>query len=314
MRGSWQHFLKKMNYSSTAESHSKHPVSPLYFTGRPVMYETIVKIELLLGEIKKHSPKLYKTILNAEQPKNFPWKKIEDCNKVMKMVQTEKDYNKLTNILLKLYPILRPIEALLSENSEKERLANGDVSLWKEKAFEICSPFLSAASQIELKDSSSEENTTTILKDESNAENYRRSISVTPGETFSYVGRDNLGRGVGEGTRKTASSKAYAISGEGIVLINNKHFSQFFSSVRDAYEFIRPLAIVEKYELVKKELRGDLKPAHHTSVFDSLNIWIKTSSGGISGQLGASKLALAKALANYNEEWIEPLKIGKWFP
>ncbi|KAF2757124.1 hypothetical protein EJ05DRAFT_487104 [Pseudovirgaria hyperparasitica] len=104
---------------------------------------------------------------------------------------------------------------------------------------------------------------------------YKRDIqphmnAATPGTI------DIQGRAAGVGKRKSSSAVAYAVEGEGEVMVNGKPLSLMFSRVHD-----RETAI------------WALKATHRV---DKYNIFAIVKGGGTTGQAGALTMAIAKAL------------------
>jgi len=82
------------------------------------------------------------------------------------------------------------------------------------------------------------------------------------------------------GKRKTAIAKATIKEGTGIVLVNKRPYEQL--------DFFKKLSIMEPLELAKK-------------VLDKIDfdISVNVSGGGSEGQIGASRLAIAKAIVKF---------------
>ncbi|MCM8805558.1 MAG: 30S ribosomal protein S9 [Candidatus Omnitrophica bacterium] len=90
------------------------------------------------------------------------------------------------------------------------------------------------------------------------------------------------------GRRKTARAIVKMTEGEGKILINGKNISEYFPLVTQQAEVLKPLKVVE--------LDG------------KFNIEVKSEGGGISGQVDAIKLGIARALVKYNPELISRLR------
>ena len=88
----------------------------------------------------------------------------------------------------------------------------------------------------------------------------------------------------GIGKRKTSVAKVFLTEGSGTIKVNNKGFEEFFS------------AIGEERELVKN-------PFILVNVNNKYDLDIKVKGGGISSQLDAIRLAIAKALCTINTEY-----------
>lgn len=87
----------------------------------------------------------------------------------------------------------------------------------------------------------------------------------------------------GVGKRKTSVAKVFLQNGSGIITINNKPFEEFF------------LGIGEERELIK----NPLILVNLNNVYD-INIIVH--GGGITSQLEATRLAIAKAICNMSLE------------
>jgi small subunit ribosomal protein S9 len=88
----------------------------------------------------------------------------------------------------------------------------------------------------------------------------------------------------GIGKRKTSVAKVFLTEGSGTIKVNNKGFEEFFSGIG------------EERELVKN-------PFILINVNNKYDLDIKVKGGGISSQLDAIRLAIAKALCTINNEY-----------
>jgi small subunit ribosomal protein S9 len=93
---------------------------------------------------------------------------------------------------------------------------------------------------------------------------------------------------LGTGRRKTAVARVFLRSGKGTITVNGRPFDHYFPS-----EAAR--AIVRQ-------------PLLATETADKFDILITTDGGGISGQAGAAKLGIARALLEFNSELRAKLK------
>lgn len=78
------------------------------------------------------------------------------------------------------------------------------------------------------------------------------------------------------GKRKSSIARAYLAEGSGKILINNREMTEYFPLGVNQYVVQQPL------ELLK--------------VTDQYDIFVNVSGGGMSGQAGAVRLALSRAL------------------
>jgi small subunit ribosomal protein S9 len=92
----------------------------------------------------------------------------------------------------------------------------------------------------------------------------------------------------GTGRRKTSTARVFLRPGSGSVTINHKAFDSFFPS-----------------EALRTQIRQPLLLTETTDKFDVL---VTVAGGGVSGQAGAVRLGIARALVEYNAELRKPLK------
>jgi small subunit ribosomal protein S9 len=84
------------------------------------------------------------------------------------------------------------------------------------------------------------------------------------------------------GRRKTAVARAYLNPGSGKITVNKKEYKDYFKNDSYIREVVSPLQI--------------------TDTIGTFDIHINVAGGGLSGQTGAVKLAIARALVRNNEE------------
>lgn len=88
----------------------------------------------------------------------------------------------------------------------------------------------------------------------------------------------------GIGKRKTSVAKVFLKEGSGLIKVNNKLFEDFFSGVGEERELIKnPFILV--------------------NVSNKYDLDVKVKGGGISSQMDAIRLAIAKALCTINNEY-----------
>jgi small subunit ribosomal protein S9 len=92
----------------------------------------------------------------------------------------------------------------------------------------------------------------------------------------------------GIGKRKTSVAKVFLKEGSGTITVNNKTFEDFFASV------------AEERELLKN-------PFIFVNVNNKYDVDVKVKGGGVSSQMDAIRLAIAKALCNINGEYRQVL-------
>ncbi len=89
------------------------------------------------------------------------------------------------------------------------------------------------------------------------------------------------------GRRKTATAVAFLKEGSGNIIINGRSVDEYFGgNIAQKHEAISPLLV--------------------TNLKNKLDIKIKAEGGGITGQAGAIKLAIARALVEFNPD-LKPL-------
>ena len=93
----------------------------------------------------------------------------------------------------------------------------------------------------------------------------------------------------GLGRRKSATARARLMSGKGVITINGKDANEYLAKNEAlVYEILEPLRLLQKT--------------------DSFDISLVVEGGGHHSQVGAIKLAIAKALSIMNEDLRSTLK------
>ena len=94
----------------------------------------------------------------------------------------------------------------------------------------------------------------------------------------------------GTGRRKTSTARVFIRPGTGAVTVNSRAFEAFFPT---------------------EALRTQIKtPLMLTETADKFDILATVAGGGVSGQAGAIRLGIARALCEYNAELRKALKNG----
>jgi small subunit ribosomal protein S9 len=93
---------------------------------------------------------------------------------------------------------------------------------------------------------------------------------------------------LGTGRRKRAVARVFLRSGKGLITVNGRAFEHYFVS-----------------EAARAVVR---QPLLATETADKFDILINTDGGGISGQAGAAKMGIARALLEFNSELRAKLK------
>ncbi len=100
--------------------------------------------------------------------------------------------------------------------------------------------------------------------------------------------RDRLGRSYATGKRKDAVARVWVKSGSGQILINRKDYTEYFR--RQVLQMI----IQQPFKLVSAE--------------NSFDVMATVKGGGLSGQAGAVKHGISKALQYYEPSYRPTLK------
>jgi len=85
----------------------------------------------------------------------------------------------------------------------------------------------------------------------------------------------------GTGRRKSAIARVYATSGTGKIVINNKSLDEYFGRKTDRMIVLQPLELTE--------------------LGDKFDLSVTVTGGGPSGQAGAIRHGLTRALIDYDE-------------
>jgi small subunit ribosomal protein S9 len=92
----------------------------------------------------------------------------------------------------------------------------------------------------------------------------------------------------GTGRRKTSTARVFLRPGSGAISINRRSFDAFFTTESLRTQIRRPLVLTE--------------------TADKFDILATVAGGGVSGQAGAVRLGIARALVEYNLELRKRLK------
>jgi small subunit ribosomal protein S9 len=94
----------------------------------------------------------------------------------------------------------------------------------------------------------------------------------------------------GTGRRKTATARVFLRQGSGEIVVNDRLLDDYFAS-----------------EVLKMIIK---QPLQLTETSDSFDIKVTVKGGGSSGQAGAIRHGITRALVEYNEELRPRLKAG----
>jgi small subunit ribosomal protein S9 len=92
----------------------------------------------------------------------------------------------------------------------------------------------------------------------------------------------------GTGRRKTSTARVFLRPGNGAISVNYRTFETFFPSEAQRTQIRRPLLLTE--------------------TADKFDILATVAGGGVTGQAGAVRLGIARALVEYNLELRKRLK------
>ncbi|HET6905956.1 MAG TPA: 30S ribosomal protein S9 [Rhodanobacteraceae bacterium] len=92
----------------------------------------------------------------------------------------------------------------------------------------------------------------------------------------------------GTGRRKTSAARVFLRKGEGKITINGKPLDEFFGRETSRMIVRQPLEL--------------------TQMVDKFDVNVNVEGGGITGQAGAIRLGIARALVEYDETLKSPLR------
>ncbi len=92
----------------------------------------------------------------------------------------------------------------------------------------------------------------------------------------------------GTGRRKSSTARVFMTKGKGEIVINDRPIDEFFGR--------ETARMIVRQPLEKLEMK------------DSFDIKATVTGGGISGQAGAIRLGVTRALIEYDEEFRKPLR------
>jgi len=90
------------------------------------------------------------------------------------------------------------------------------------------------------------------------------------------------------GRRKTAIARVRIKAGSGKILINNRAVDDYFPAIKDRFQVLDAL--------------------NQTGKLASVDVWIRVHGGGLTGQAGACKLGIARALRAFDSELDDMLR------
>jgi small subunit ribosomal protein S9 len=103
-------------------------------------------------------------------------------------------------------------------------------------------------------------------------------------------GPDKGGYYWGTGRRKSSVARVRIKPGEGKLLVNKRDLSDYFTREQDRQAVLAPLKAVEAEK--------------------SFDVFVNVRGGGSTGQSGAARLGVARALREYNQDYLQALRDG----
>lgn len=100
------------------------------------------------------------------------------------------------------------------------------------------------------------------------------------------------GDALGTGRRKSSVARVRVRPGNGTIKVNNRPMEEYF--VNDQHR----TAIVQTLEAAEQS--------------DKLDVIVRVSGGGMTGQSGAVRMGLARALVSYDEALHDPMREGSF--
>ncbi|WIG57218.1 MAG: SSU ribosomal protein S9p (S16e) [Rhodanobacteraceae bacterium] len=97
-----------------------------------------------------------------------------------------------------------------------------------------------------------------------------------------------LQQNTGTGRRKTSAARVFLRRGSGAIVVNGKPLDEFFGRETSRMIVRQPLEL--------------------TQMADKFDIKVNVAGGGITGQAGAIRLGIARALVEYDETLKAPLR------
>jgi small subunit ribosomal protein S9 len=94
----------------------------------------------------------------------------------------------------------------------------------------------------------------------------------------------------GTGRRKTAAARVYMKPGSGKITVNDRPLDEFFGRETGRMIVRQPLELVQ--------------------LTDKFDFTVSVSGGGITGQAGAIRHGITRALIEYDEELRKPLRVA----
>jgi len=122
------------------------------------------------------------------------------------------------------------------------------------------------------------------------AQNAESAVETAPAPVQVKPAEPKGGYWWGTGRRKSSVARVRIKPGKGKLVINKKEMSDFFPRLQDRNAVMSPLKAVD--------------------AGDKFDVFVNVKGGGTSGQSGATRLGIARALKNYDPKFIQTLREG----
>ncbi|TWU43196.1 30S ribosomal protein S9 [Novipirellula aureliae] len=107
------------------------------------------------------------------------------------------------------------------------------------------------------------------------------------------VKKDKInGDSLGTGRRKSSVARVRVRAGSGNITVNSKPMTEYFVNAQDQASILATLSAVE--------------------LTDKVDVLVRVGGGGMTGQSGAVRMGLARALVSYDEALHDPLREGSY--
>jgi small subunit ribosomal protein S9 len=90
------------------------------------------------------------------------------------------------------------------------------------------------------------------------------------------------------GRRKESVARVRMVPGTGTIIVNDRPLDEYFGRETSKMILVEPLKLVDQ--------------------MGKMDIFVKTNGGGLSGQAGAIRHGISRALSTFNPEWRPVLK------
>ena len=129
---------------------------------------------------------------------------------------------------------------------------------------------------------------TEVQGDNLNIETIQPAVPAAEPEVSKKKMADKGGFWWGTGRRKSSVARVRIKPGSGKLIVNKKELTDYFRRVQDQNNVLAPLKAVD--------------------AVNNFDVFINVQGGGTTGQSGASLLGIARALRNYDENYVQALR------